>query len=147
MKKHSCTTSFVFQFDFDFKKNVELLHISRDCTPEQIGIMNRDEVEQAIMSVLGLTPVFNRHHFVVGANTSYNVYVSDMVRITLNDLFGKEAQIVELKKRFNLTTTLSIVPYIVKDSDEPNQCLSLDDDIVEFLYKTGTQMDLDYYVI
>lgn len=147
MKKHSCTTSFVFQFDFDFKKNVELLHISRNCKPEQIGIVNKDETEQAIAHALEVKPAFNRHHFVIGVNSDYNVYVSDMARVTLKDLFGKEEQIVELKKRFNLTTVLSIVPYIVKDSDEPNQCLSLDDDIIEFLYKTGTQMDLDYYVI
>ena len=144
---HSCTTYFAFQFEIDFAKNAELLRHSLECEPEQIGIYNKTEAEQAIVAALGVKPTFNRHYFEIGHNEAYSVYVSDMVRVTLKDLIGKEQAIVELKRRFNLSTCLEIVPYIAADSDEPNQCLSLDDDVIEFLYKTGTSMDLDYYII
>lgn len=146
MQNHTCKTYFTFQFDFDRQKNVELLRHSLDCQPEQIGIYNKDEVEQAIIELLGVKPVFNRHSFEIGRNEDYKVYVSDMIRVTLKDLIGKEQAIVDLKQRFNLTACLVIVPYIVADSEQPNQCLSLDDDVIAFLYKSGTSMDLDYYI-
>lgn len=145
-QKHSCVTYFAFQFEIDRKKNAELLKLGRECQPEQIGIYNKDEVEQAIINALGVKPTFCRHQFEVGRNDNYSVYVSDMCRVTLKGLFGKERAILELKRKYNLSTTLEIVPYIFADSEEPNQCLSLDKDIVEFLYKTETEMDLDYYV-
>lgn len=147
MQHHTCKTYFVFQFDFDRQKNIELLCNSLDCAPEQIGIYNKDEVEQAIVELLGVKPVWFRHSFEIGRNEHYKVYVSDMIRVTLNKLFGKEEQILEIKKRFNLTTSLIIVPYIAADSELPNQCLSLDDDIIAFLHKSGTSMDLDYYIV
>lgn len=145
--KHSCTTYFAFQFEIDFEKNAELLRHFLECEPEQIGINNKKEVERAIIDTLGVKPTFNRHYFEIGRNEDYNVYVSDMCRITLKDLFGKEQAISDIKQKFNLSTTLEIVPYIAADSEEPNQCLSLDNDIIEFLYKTGTSIDLDYYII
>lgn len=146
-EQHTCTTYFVFQFDFDRQKNAELLKLGRERSPEQIGIYNKDEAEQAIINALGVNPTFVYHGFEIGRNEVYCVYVSDMCRVTLNDLFGKEELIVDLKKKYDLSTMLEIIPYIVADSEEPNQCLSLDDDIIEFLYKTGTSMDLDYYII
>lgn len=147
IQKPICTTSFVFQFEFDSEKNTKILRESRECSPEQIGIYNKDEVEQAIIKTLGVEPIFNRHHFEIGRNGDYNVYVSEMCRQTLKDLFGKEDRINALKAKYNLTTALSIVPHIAANGKTPNQCLSLDNDIIEFLYKTRTQMDLDYYVI
>lgn len=146
-QQHTCTTSFLFQFDFDCQKNIELLRHKRECSPEQIGILNKDEVEHAIIEVLGVKPIWNRHSFEMGRNDEYSVYVSDMIRVTLKDLFGKEKQIVELKEKYKLTTVLSIVPYIDSNSDLPKQCLSLDNDIIEFLHNTGTKMDLDYYIV
>lgn len=146
MDKHTCATSFSFVLDCDIdlvRKNGGFTK----CSAEQAGILNKDEAEQAIASTLGVTPVYRFGRLEIGRNEDYNVYVSDMIRVTLRDLFGKESQIVELKKRYNLTSYLLIVPYVVADSEQPKQCLSLDDDIIAFLYKTGTSMDLDYYVI
>ena len=147
MENHTCKTYFTFQFGFDCQKNIELLHHGRDCAPEQIGIYNKDEVAQAIIDALDVTPVWHRHSFEIGRNEAYSVLVSDMVRVTIKNLKGKEQEIVDIKRRYNLTTCLVIVPYIVADSELPNQCLSLDDDIIDFLYKSGTSMDLDYYIV
>lgn len=38
-------------------------------------------------------------------------------------------------------------PYSVADSDKTDELLSLDDDIIEFLYKSGAKLDLDYYIL
>lgn len=146
-QNHTCTTSFVLAFEFDRQKNNELLKNRAEFSPEQIGIHNKDEVEQAIIDELGVKPSFHRHYFEIGRNTDYDVYVSDMCRATLKDLFGKEERIAELTKKYGLSTILSIVPYIAADSAEPKQCLSLDDDIIAFLHKSGASMDLDYYVV
>ena len=36
---------------------------------------------------------------------------------------------------------------MVAYSDMPNQLLSLDDDIIAFMYKTGTHDDFDYFLL
>ena len=69
-----------------------------------------------------------------------------MVRVTLKDLFGKEEILLSLKEKYALEYYLERVPTLESDSERPNQCLSLDFDIIEFLYKTRTRDDLDYYV-
>ncbi len=83
----------------------------------------------------------------MGFNENYNVDVNEMLRVTLKDLFGKEEQIKKLKKEFSLSAILEIVPVIASNSNEPNQYLSLERDIIEFLYKSETDIDLDYYVV
>lgn len=146
MDKHTCATSFSLVLNYDDDKLHSLDNLGR-CTFDEIGASDKDEISQAIVSALGVTPVYSFGRLVIGRNDDYQVYVSDMVRVTLRDLFGKEDIIVRLKKRFNLASYLLIVPYIATNSEDVNQCLSLDDDIIEFLYKTGTSMDLDYYII
>lgn len=147
MRKHACRTYFSLNFDFDVKKNAELLKARRDCKPEDIGIFNKNEAERAVISALGETPEWKRHRFVFGYNESYDVDVNVMLRQTLKNLFGKEEEIKKLQKEFSLSATLEIVPLIASKSKEPNQYLSLERDIIEFLYKSETQVDLDYYVV
>ena len=147
-EKHSCKTYLAVCFDIDIQKNAELLRERRDChycLPEEIGIFNKREVEEYIVGELGITPEWNRHHFVIGYNENYNIDVNEMIRVTLKDLFGKEDKINELCKNFGVTVVLEIVPYIITESDVPSQILSLDRDIIEFLYQSGVEMDLDYY--
>lgn len=80
----------------------------------------------------------------VGRNEVYDVDINKMVRITLKDLFGKEDILLELKEKYNLEYYLERVPCIYTESIHP--ILSLDNDIIEFLYKTKTMDDLDYYL-
>ncbi|MDE7379896.1 MAG: hypothetical protein K2N14_02475 [Clostridia bacterium] len=46
MENHSCKTYFAVQLEFDREKNIALLRERRDCTPEEIGIFSKDEVEK-----------------------------------------------------------------------------------------------------
>ena len=146
MERHTCKTYFSVAFEFAVQKNAWLLKERKACTAEELGIVNKAEVERFIIEQLGITPQWKRHHFVIGLNEEYNVDVNEMLRWTLKDLFGKEQKLLEMKNRFSLTTTLEIVPHIVVDCGEPSQILSLDSDIIAFLYKSGTAVDLDYYV-
>ncbi len=145
--EHSCRTYLGVRFDFDIKKNAAAQKEGRDCLLEEIGIFNKQEVERFIVDELGVTPEWKRHSFVIGFNDEYDIDVNKMLRVTLKELFGKEEKIKELCSRFGVTTALEIVPQIASDSKEPKQILSLDPDIIDFLYDSGTAMDLDYYVI
>ena len=80
----------------------------------------------------------------IGRNEIYDVDINKMVRITLKDLFGKEDVLVMLKEKYNLEYYLERVLGIYCDSVHP--ILSLDADIIEFLYKSKTIDDLDYYI-
>lgn len=135
------------RFDFDRKKNIESIRNHKPCSPEGLGIFNKDLVEQYIIENFGVTPQWKRHHFILSYNDNYDVDVNHMLRSVCKNLFGKEDKIKEMQEKFSVTTTLEIVPYIVSDSDEPKQILSLDRDIIDFLSLSNTTMDLDYYII
>lgn len=143
---HSCHTYFAVHFEINMEKNAEYIRKGIECSPEDLGIFNKNEVERFIKEQFGVTPVWERHTFHIGHNERYDVDVNNMVRVTLKDLLGKEEKLCELRERFGVETVLEIVPYISVDSEMPTQILSLDRDIIEFLYKSGTEVDLDYYV-
>ncbi len=82
----------------------------------------------------------------LGKCRTYSVNVNDMYRETLSPLFGKERILADLRDRYALSYYLVAVPEIAHDSEEPTPILSLEPDIVEFLYRSGTEHDLDYYV-
>ena len=147
MENHSCKTYFAVQLEFDREKNIALLHERRDCTPEEIGIFNKDEVEKFIVGNLGVTPKWKRHSFIIGYNEEYDADVNVMIRETIKDLQGKEEKLKRLKERFGAELTLKIVPYISSQSKETPQSLSPDKDIVDFLYNSETSLDIDYYIV
>jgi len=146
MENPTCKTYFAVLFPIDQEKNIALLKQKKDCSPEELGICNQQEVGEFLTQTLGVSPVWNRHHFVIGYNDAYHADVNEMLRITLKGLFGKEDKIKEMQTRFGVTTSLEIVPTIVSDAEQ-RQNLSLDPDITDFLYSSATAMDLDYYVI
>lgn len=145
-RQHTCKTYFSVCFEFDVARNAELLKARRDCSPEEIGIFRKDEVEAFIKEAFGVVPRWDRHHFVIGYNDTYDIDVNQMLHVTLKDLFGKQDQIRELQQKFPVTTVLEIIPHIIADSEEPKQCLSPDRDILDFLSESGTALDLDYYI-
>ncbi len=146
MDKHTCETYLSIDFSGDKLENVELLKERRDCTPEELGILNKDEVESFIINELGVTPIWKRHHFIIGLNKKYHTNVNEMLRVTLKGLIGKEEKIKEMQQKYQVAVTLQIVPHLVKDSNDPLQILSLASDIIAFLYKANIAYDIDYYV-
>ena len=65
-----------------------------------------------------------------------------MINIVINNL-DKE-KLNYLKNKYNLDYYLVIKPEI--NINDIKQCLSLDDNIIEFLYLTKTHLDFDYYL-
>lgn len=124
MEKHTCKTYFSVGFDG-----------------------NAEELERFIVDNLGVTPGRDGRYFIIGGNSRYSPDVNKMLAVTLKDLFGKEDKIKEMQEKFSVTCALEIVPYIASSSEKPPQNLSLNAEIIDFLYNSGTAMDLDYYVI
>lgn len=147
MEKHSCKTYFSVNFELDIQKNAKLLKERSNCTPEEIGIFNKEEVEKFIADNFGVTAKWDRHCFVIGCNEKYASDVNEMLAITLKDLLGKEDKIKEMQQKFSVTCALEIVPYIACGSEMPPQELSLNEETIAFLYNSDTAIDLDYYVI
>lgn len=87
------------------------------------------------------------NYVMAGVCDSYDVDVNVMFRQTLKGFFGREQTLLALQQKYLAEIYLVVVAQIVADSDEPHQILSLDRDIIEFLYKSGAEYDLDYYVI
>ncbi len=129
---HSCYTYFSIHLNDGLKQNLNEV---------------KSAIEQIIKDVFKETPKWKRNHLSIGFNASFQINVNDMLRITLKNLFGKEKEILKLKNKYNLSTFLEIVPTIAFSSEEPRQILSLEPDIIDFLYKTKTIVDLDYYII
>lgn len=80
--------------------------------------------------------------FVLATNHKYDVDVNVMLRDMLKDFFGKEQLLKEITEKFCKVITLEIFATIIKDTKEPKQRLSLDEDIMEFLRKSGVKLKL-----
>ena len=82
----------------------------------------------------------------LGRNECFDEDISVMIRETLGELIHKTDELSALRKKYSLKYTLERVPLILTRDGAPHQKLSLDDDIIEFMYKTKTRDDLDYFV-
>ena len=83
----------------------------------------------------------------LGRNEIYDRDCNVMLRKTLKDLLGKEDILSALKEKYSLDYTLERVPIIHTDAEADEQIrLTLADDIIAFMYKTGTHDDLDYFL-
>ena len=79
----------------------------------------------------------------VGFNEDYSVNINDMFRKTLRRLMNKTELLSSLRERFDLEYFLIAIPELESESESPLPILSLDDDIIEFLYLTKAHHDLD----
>lgn len=105
-----------------------------------------DSLEQALSEI---SEDFVRRYksFAFEDYDEYDVDVNVMLRKMLKDLFGKEQKLKEITEKFFKVITLEIFAVKVKDSEEPEQILSLDKDIIEFLHKSGVELKSGYRVI
>lgn len=133
-KNHSCRTYFKIIGKFDVQAVVNVLDVKTD------KVVNRGEFLEHLHRIADCDIIE------IGYNDSYNVDINEMLRVTIEPLKSKIAILTELKKKYQLEYYLVAVPEIAVDADEPTPILSLDEDIVEFLYLTKTAHDLDYYI-
>ena len=82
----------------------------------------------------------------IGRCEEYDVNINNMVRTSIKPLVGKESILLSLKEKYNLEFYLSKVVLLDTKSNIPNPILSLEGDVIEFLYKTNTIDDIDYYL-
>jgi hypothetical protein len=107
------------------------------------------ELERKLATFAPFTkkPTIKGDRYLMGENSDYNVDINVMIRKTIAPFVGREGEIKRLAEELNLDIWLEIVPYIYSSSDEPQPILSLDGDIVEFLFKSAIREDLDYYIM
>lgn len=86
-------------------------------------------------------------YYTYGANDKYNPEISLTARKTLKGLFGKEEKLKEISRRFCVVMRLKISVTLVKDCKDPAPSFTLDKDILEFLYKSGAELKIDYNVV
>lgn len=87
----------------------------------------------------------NKFVIKIGHCNKFNLDINIMIRDSIKELIGKEEILLELKNKYNLEYYLERVVYLKNIKDGVFPILSLDNDIIEFLYKTKTIDDLDYY--
>lgn len=134
MKKNSCRTYFRIVGIFNPQEIAEILN----ATPHRI-IRRGDSLPHT-------KRVAEHDEIVFGYNDEYSADINEMLRVTLKGLRGKVTELAALREKYRLEYYLEIVPEIESGSEEPHPALSLDDDIIEFLYLTKTKHDLDYYI-
>ena len=134
MNKHKCRTYFLIAGGFEPEEILRKLEVKTD------KIQRRGEINHKKKTIS------IRDEIKIGFNDKYNVDINEMIRETLKEIISKAEALAELKKEYDLDYSLVLVPEIYSDSEKPNQLLSLDRDIIEFLYLTDTVLDLDYYV-
>ena len=83
----------------------------------------------------------------LGRCEEFDPDINVSVRKTLDCFFGKEDILVELSEKYSLKYYLERVPIASSEEGYPYQRWSLDDDIIEFMYKTKTHDDLDYHIM
>lgn len=134
MKNHKCRTFFVITGDFNAKDVLNALEV------DNYEVFNKGEEYKISKRKREFDEIK------IGFNENYNVDINEMIRATLKGIINKTDVLKTLKKELSLDYALVLVPEIYSDSEEPNPLLSLDRDIIEFLYLTETDIDLDYYV-
>lgn len=79
-----------------------------------------------------------------GTCDEYDVYVENQMLKTITPLLAKISILKEIKKQYDVSLTLEIVPTIT--SAETTPCLAPSLEIMQFCCDTGTEMDIDLYV-
>lgn len=75
---------------------------------------------------------------------NYNIFTSKQMEETISPFENKVDLLVELKNKYNLKYCLEVVPFLHVGEISP--ALAPNSKIVEFCFKTGTEIDIDLYV-
>lgn len=91
--------------------------------------------------------VLGKNGYEIEVNRKYDVDINNMVRKTIKHFVGKEKEVKQMLQKLDAELSLEIIPYLCADSEYPNPILSMDKDIIAFLHQSGTELDIDYYII
>lgn len=127
---NECNTYLYFAFDaeyFDTEKVTEVLNI------RPTSVMIKKEPVPKSTSW--------KYQIEAGNDIDLENYLEQLIDI----FFPKIDQINQLKKRFNLDTRIQFVVDIDINPDSSTPYFGLNKKVIEFLYKTGTEVDYDLY--
>lgn len=79
-----------------------------------------------------------------GRCNEYDVYIENQMMKTIQDLIPKMDMLCKIKELYEVDFTLEIVPAIYVG--EINPCLAPNREVIEFCYKTETEIDIDMCV-
>lgn len=130
-EQSSCYTYFMIRGDF----NPDSISKMLDLSPEQTWKIGDKRKNGTIYD-------FSCWKF--GTCDEYDVYVENQMLKTITPLISKISILKEIKKQYDVSFTLEIVPTII--SDETTPCLAPSLEIMQFCCDTGTEMDIDLYV-
>lgn len=74
-----------------------------------------------------------------------NIFIGELVNKIINELEDKIDEIIKLKEEFNLYSVLEVVLEIDTNPEMSSPALSFDLRVINFLYKTQTDIDVDIY--
>lgn len=125
--KNKCYTYFSIYGDFDVDEICRELDIVAiegwQATDEGIDIENRDSYLSCNKCV------------------KYNIFASRQMEETIKPFEDKIDLLIELKEKYNLKYCLSVVPFLSLGETPPS--LAPNRKIIEFCYKTGTELIID----
>jgi hypothetical protein len=79
-----------------------------------------------------------------GLCEEYDVFVENQMMKTISDLVPKSELLKEIKREYETNLTLEIVPSMYVG--DVNPCLAPNREVIEFCYKTETDIDIDLYI-
>lgn len=80
----------------------------------------------------------------IGRCETYDVYVENQMASTIQPLLKKVNELKKIKKEYDVSFTLEVVPSIYVG--DLNPCLAPSAQIIKFCYETDTAMDIDLFV-
>lgn len=78
------------------------------------------------------------------AATAYSPYTEEQMEAALAPFFGKEEILCSLRRRFDVSFTLAVVPRLAVRKITP--ALAPSARVIAFCQRTGTQLDIDLYL-
>ncbi len=132
MRENSCYTYFRIIGDFDPNSITEKLCLQPN-NFWKIGDKRPD----------GTTYDFASWEF--GYCDNYDVIAENQMHTTISNLLDKVDLLNEIRKQFDVTFTLEIVPTVYVGN--PTPCLAPSMTVIDFCHATRTQMDIDLYVM
>ena len=79
-----------------------------------------------------------------GRCDNYDIIVENQMMKTISELIPKINELKAIKRAFDVSFTLEVVPSVYVGESTP--CLAPSQEIIKFCYESGTDMDIDLYI-